>query len=1200
MQSDHNNEHFPIVGVGASAGGLEALRRFVAALPEAPGMAFVAVQHLDPQQPSAMVELLSSVAPFPIETVSDGGTIEANTMYVVPPGKQAVIIDGRFKLEPNGKAFNHPIDRFLGSLADAAGVRAVAVVLSGSGTDGALGTQAVRAAGGVTFAQDDSAKFHGMPHSAIASGVDYVLAPEAIAEELIALREHAYVRGQALPSTVSAADSPSGAGLPGLLRLLRTRKGVDFGEYKEPTLSRRIHRRMALHRLDTIDAYVQMLESDPAELDALFEDVLIKVTAFFRDEDVFAALRDQILPRLVRGRGDKVTLRVWIVGCATGEEPYSLAMTILELRSELPEDVSVKIFATDISEAALSFARQGVYSAERLSGVDPARRKRFFVPVAEGFQVRKQLRELCVFARHDVARDPPFSGLDLVSCRNVLIYLGTELQRRVLPILHYALRPGGVLLLGKAESAGRDDGLFEVLDKDHRFYLRRPATRSHLPTFPLMAQYATPPRSVPTPGESTESMERHADRIILARYAPAGVIIDTDLRVTQFRGDTAPYLANAPGAATLSILKLVRAELLPQLSAALAEVDKTGAETHREATAIPGQGGTMLVHLHVAPIVGGGRLGYVVLFETPAHEALRSEQTRAGLRAMAQAYGRRLTRAIRRRTHAAGSDLSDRSELDATQQRLHRLVDEHEAKTEELKAAHEEVLSSNEELQSTNEELQTAKEEVQATNEELTTVNEELEARNQLVARAGDDLQNLLSSTDIPIVMVSPDRRIRRFTPAAGRLLNLIAGDLGRPLAQINSDLDSGTFESLIEPVLDSLQVQEREVQNREGYWYRVSARPYRTSDDRVDGVVIAVADIDHLKRSERVLRETRDYAQSIVETVSEPLVVVDDRWAVVSANKAFCQAFAAPESDVVGQTLWRGGRQWDESEVRPWLERALHGEPEGESLELSSGPPAASRHWAVHARPVVRTGGPNLLLVAMQDVTVQREHERIEAQLTDSVLNAQSEEREHLARELHDETGQRLSALLMGLRSLEDRHQDAGIGAEIDDLRGQVRELIDGVGRLARGLHPSMLEELGLVGSIRDLADHFARTHDVDVHVDIDLEAQSGLDALPRTTALALFRVVQEALTNVGRHAEANTVSVDLRHDSVSVTARIHDDGRGFDLHSNEPSGLGLRLMERRVNQIGGRFEIGTAPGNGTVLQIEVPMQNATTAGPR
>ena len=1170
-----------LVGIGASAGGLDAVTRLLVALPDDLGVAVLFVSHLDPDQPSALVELLSRSTRMRVEAAVPGGIPGANTVYVAPPGAQLTVVDGRMQLATNGRTQGRPVDAFLSSLAASEGRHAIGIVLSGSGSDGRRGLSEIRRVGGFTLVQDETATFRDMPQAAIDAGVvDRVLPPDRIAAELATRLE----LGGASTETdgeLTDTDASTDRALSEVLQTVRLRRGVDFSAYRLATMRRRVSRRMEVRRVETLGEYAQVLAVDPAEVDALFEDLLIRVTEFFRDAAVFEYLRTEGLAKLVRNRQASLPLRVWVVGCSTGEEAYSLAMTILEYQGDCGRPASIQIFATDVNDSVLAIARAGCYSVERCAGISPDRLARFFVPTADGYRVRAEVRELCVFARHDIARDPPFSRMDLVSCRNVLIYLGQPLQARVVPTLHYALRPSGLLLLGRAETIGRDDDLFEVRERELCVFARRPTSRARLPDLPTVT--AGPPPGLETRRlPAFDDLTRQADRWVVERYAHVGVIVDADLRIVEFSCDTAAYLSNESGPATLRLLDLVRPPIRTLVADAFAAARAEGTQAALEGSYADASGDARPLRVRVVCLAGASLSGFLVLFEAAAPDLPLLTR----LRASARSYGR----SALQRLSGTGRDDADaqRDQLATARTRMHGLIDDHQAKTEELTAANEEVRSSNEELQSTNEELQTAKEEVLASNEELSTVNEELGLRNFALARSVDDLANLLAGTNIPIVMVDRERRIRWFTPSAARVLGLRPTDMGRSIDAVPLAIGALALASLVGPVLDEMQPREELTRDASESWWRVTVSPYRRSDDSADGAVVALVDVDALKRAEASLLEERSLAQWIVETVDQPLVAVDGALAIVSANRAYCDSLAAKESTLVGQPLLDVAPQWDEPALRTWLHAAMLGAEDTAEREMTTpGPPP--RQLALRAHKIVPTRGGATLLIVVDDVTSRRQQEQTETELLARVLSAQAQERERLARELHDETGQALSALLLGLQAAIDKIDDPLAARRVAGLREQARALLDAVGRIARGLHPPSLDELGLGGALRGLVDGFALTQGI--AVDLQLGGERRFGALPAATQLALYRVVQEAMTNVGRHSGASTVCVSLVHGGDDVTLRIADDGRGFEPSANPRGGMGLQLMRRRIALLHGSMTLRATADAGTVLDVVVPV---------
>jgi two-component system, chemotaxis family, CheB/CheR fusion protein len=773
---------FPIVGVGASAGGLEAFRQLLAALPVNTGMAYVLVQHLDPRHDSILAELLAKGSRMPVSEVKEDVAVEPNHVYVTPGRQDVTIQGGMLKLVPrtSTRGQHMPIDSFLRTLAEAQGTKAIGVILSGTASDGTLGVTAIKDEGGIAFAQDPgSAAYDGMPRSAVASGcVDFVLPPDEIAQELSRLSQHPYVitplgeerADERMPSVPKGKD-----GLTAILALLRKTTGTDFSSYKPPTIKRRIARRMALVRVEKLEDYARYLEGHRDEAQALYQDCLITVTSFFRDPEAFKVLCEDVLPRLMKDRPPAAPIRVWVPGCATGEEVYSIVIGLLERAGELRGNPSCQVFATDLSESALEKARAGSYLENIAQDVSPERLQRFFTKVDGGYQVIKAIRDMCVFARHDLTKDPPFSRLDLISCRNMLIYLEPSLQQRVLAIFHYALQPSGCLLLGASETAAASKDLFAPVDKKHRIYSKRPTSAPAVLGFAAPGgdvrerREARPEAAKPGP---REELPREADRILLARYAPAGVIVDEKDDIVEFRGQTDHYLEHTHGRASLNLFKMVRKGLLLEIRQAIQEARKKNAPVRKEDVSLRHRGQLHKLDLEVIPLKGSAKKerSLLVLFETRPETKIRR--------------GRPAERRPRAATADAKQNAKLRHELADATRYLQAVMQEHEAANEELQASNEEILSSNEELQSINEELETAKEELQSSNEELATLNQEMRDRNFQLGRALDYSNGIVETVRNPLLILDADLRVERANRAfsdhfqvapektAGRLLH--------------------------------------------------------------------------------------------------------------------------------------------------------------------------------------------------------------------------------------------------------------------------------------------------------------------------------------------------------------------------------------------------------------------------------------------
>ena len=834
---------FPVVAVGSSAGGVEALVRLVEQLPSDTGMAFVLVPHLAPDSPSHLVEILQRATTMTVAAGVQGAPLAPDRIVVIPPGVVAVVADGVLDLSPpEAHGRMRSIDLLLRSVAAEFGHRSIGVLLSGASQDGTLGLAEIKAAGGITFAQDDSARHAEMPLAAIGAGaVDFVLSPAEIALELARIARHPYV---ADPAADASARSPMVARI---VDLLHEATGVDFSSYKRNTLHRRIARRMALRKLPDLGAYLDLLRSDSAETQALYGDVLIGVTSFFRDPAAYAALAEKVFPRLTEGRGPQDPIRVWTLGCSTGEEAYSIAMSYLEFQEKQALKVRMQVFATDLNGAAIDKARAGVYPRAALHEMAPERLARHFVPSDGTYRVGRQVRDMCVFARQNALTDPPFSNIDLVSCRNFLIYMEPALQQRLIPIMHYALRDNGFLWLGSSETIGPFRDLFEPLDAPNRIYAKRPAARRLADAGSRASLWSLPPargRAPVAPRESASAAfdpQREAERVIIARYGPPGVVVDPDLEILQFRGDTSPFVAPAPGRPSLNLMKMLREGLVAPVRAAMQRARREDMTIREEGLRVKSGGTWRDVDVVVIPLKGAGSASgtMLILFEeTGGSLGSRVRQLEADASAAdAEATARPVTRDDEVKRLSA--------ELAATRDYLQSVIEQQEAANEELQSANEEVQSADEELQSINEELETSKEEVQAANEELATMNDELEVRNQQLSRANNDFTKLLASVQMAIVMLGADLRVRRFTPAAEKILGLGEADVDRRVGDVKFAIPLEGVEKLALEVMETVATQEREVRDASGHSYLMRMRPYRSSDNRIEGVVLMLIDVN-------------------------------------------------------------------------------------------------------------------------------------------------------------------------------------------------------------------------------------------------------------------------------------------------------------------------------------------------------------------
>jgi two-component system CheB/CheR fusion protein len=825
-----------IVAIGASAGGIEALSDLISHLASDTGMAFVLVQHLDPKHHSILTELLARKTSMNVTEVTDGLIVKPNEVYVIPPNALMSISSHTLHLSPReeSRGTHMSVDHFMRSLAEQAGNRAIGVILSGSGSDGTLGMSEIQAHGGVTFAQDEaSAKHDGMPRSAVMAGhADYVLPPKGIARELARIARHPYIARKIMSGDSENVPAPNGR-LNSIFQILRRATGVDFTHYRQTTVMRRIQRRMVVHKIEDIAEYANFVQSHPAEVKALYHDMLINVTSFFRGPRVFEALKSLAFPTIQKKLPQEGGIRIWTPGCASGEETYSVAIALLEF----------------LSEQSVTKARNGMYPENIQGDVSPDRLRRYFTKAEGGYRVSKAIRDMCIFAQHNVLNDPPFSRMDLICCRNLLIYLEPVLQNKVISLFHYALHPGGILVLGSSEGVGVTN-LFTPDDRTHKIFSRkagavRPGGALSIDSQTARREYGP----VRIPAKQADSIwnygeaQKEFDRRLLTQYSPATVFVNDDLEILHTRGNVNRYLKIAPGRASLSLLKMAHEELLVELRNAVRRAKKENVvvgkknlrirnanENGEKATA---SGSTRLVNFEVVPLTLGNtmELYFMIVFQEAPLEPSRGGPQRRPRQSEVTASTLKRTAKLEQ-------------ELAATKEYLQSIIETQEATNEELQSANEEILSSNEELQSTNEEMETAKEELQSANEELSTVNDELRSRNLEITQINNDLINLLSSIDIAVIMIGSDLTIRRFTPKAQKFLGLIPGDIGRPLSNINPSIEISDLQSMVAQVVSDFRPLERELTDRMGVHYQFKILPYRTLENKIDGAVVAIVDI--------------------------------------------------------------------------------------------------------------------------------------------------------------------------------------------------------------------------------------------------------------------------------------------------------------------------------------------------------------------
>jgi two-component system, chemotaxis family, CheB/CheR fusion protein len=976
------DQGFPVVAIGASAGGLEAYKEFFHALAVDTGMAFVLIQHLDPSHHSMLAEILSKATKIPVDEVKDGVKVKPNRVYVIPPGTFMAITADVFTLTPRSQESGQhlAVNFFMRSLAEERKSGAIGVVLSGTGTDGTLGLESIKAEGGIAFAQDPAtARYDGMPRSAIDSGcVDFVLPPKEIAQELHRIRRHPYIRqdergaeeqGKELADSVAPPNREDD--FIAILDQLRKSSGVDFRQYKPNTIHRRALRRAVILKLDSLGEYAKYLKEHPEEGPKLYDDVLIPVTSFFRDFEAFEALKAQVYPTIVKDKGNKGTIRMWAPGCSTGEETYSLAMTLLEFLGDKAASFQVQIFGTDLNEKGIQKACTGMYRESIAEEISPERLQRFFVKVEGGYRVNKAVRDLCVFARQNLASDPPFSQMNLVACRNLLIYIQPALQKKIIPILHYALKSSVFLILGGSESVAAFPDLFATVDKKHKIYGKKAVT-SRLHYDFVQNYYPTPaaqdslgkPLKSQAPATEESDLNAEADRLVLQNHGPAGVVINDAMEVLHFRGRTAPYLEQSPGKPSQNVLKLARNGLGIELRTLISAARKKGTPVRKDGVLFEGNGSKRILDLSVSPLgQKGNPSSFLVLFDDVTPQWPPPEDASRG---KAKQGSREKPESKRMK-----QDLAD------AQEALRSAIESEDSFKEEFQSANEEILSANEELQSTNEELETSKEELQSANEELNTLNAELRNKNSELQELSNDISNLLNSTRIPVVMLDLGLRIRRLTSTADKLLKVRPSDIGRSLADIKSNLEAPDLERAIATVLESLVPMEQEVRDLDGRWVSLSILPYRTQENKIDGVVLALQDIDAIKRANEQLRQSAEFFRGVINTVVEPLLVLDGELRVIMANDPFLSTFNVSTEKTVNKLLYDlGNGQWNIPRLRTLLEEILpkHQIVRGFTMEHDFediGP----RTMLLNAHTLsLRPDAKPMILLAIEDIT-ERAH---------------------------------------------------------------------------------------------------------------------------------------------------------------------------------------------------------------------------------
>ncbi|HYR02774.1 MAG TPA: CheR family methyltransferase, partial [Syntrophobacteria bacterium] len=921
---------------------------------------------------SLMTGLLEKRTRMKVVQAEDGLKVEPNHVYTKPPGKDLIIRERTLRLlEPKeGVRSQLPIDTFFRSLAEDLGERAICIILSGAGGDGTLGLKAVKGAGGMVMVQDEKqAEYDGMPRSAISTGLaDFILPVERMPGELVSYATHPFLEPDGVKDETS--EERFERFVLKALNIVRRTTGHDFSGYKRTTIRRRIGRRMAVNQIADISHYANYLRQNPAEVEELFRDLLINVTNFFRDPAAFEVVETNTIPALLAQKEPDLPVRLWVPGCGTGEEAYSLAMIFVEVMERLERHWKVQIFATDINPEAIETARGAIYPENIAADVTSERLRRFFKKDGDAYKVDRQLRDMVVFAIHDITRDPPLSRLDMISCRNLLIYMDAALQKKVVPLFYYGLVDQGILFLGTSEGVGDFHDLFETVDRKYKVFRARKldphAYRSHIGLYAKMPEAISRQGKV-EPGDFPETtpqevnIRRLVEQVILQKYAPPGVLVDDKFNVLYFHGDTSKYLKPPRGEATFDILRMTHEEMRYKLARALNRVKTQRNPIVFEGLRVRQNDEYLTVDLVLTPVeerTGRPNLVLVTFEEkTPAAEkkpkkAQRStEETPDAQMALLQ------------------------HDLDATRQELQATIEELETSNEELKSANEELQANNEELQSTNEELESSKEELQSINEELGTVNEELRRKNQELQRSEDDLSNLLNATDIAILYLDTKLSIQRFTPATTQIFNIRELDVGRPVSDITAQFDTELFAREVGKVAETLQKGEREVEGKNGRWFSMRMLPYRATENVISGVVVTFLDVTEQRLAQREVEAARVFGDCIIDYSWDGLLVLDYDLRVRSANQSYLRIFGKTKEETLERPFFeQEGSLWDVAELRQLLGEVIAAGREFTGFRVEADFPGIGRR-VIHLRGRRigdRDGLPPMILLGIQDVTAE------------------------------------------------------------------------------------------------------------------------------------------------------------------------------------------------------------------------------------
>lgn len=921
-KDNSNSPRFLYVGIGASAGGLDALKKLLSNVPEKCGMAFLIVQHMDPEHKSGLVNILSRYTSMEVVQTTDGVKVLPDHVYVIPPNKDMAILNGKLELmepiEPHG--LRMPINYFLTSLAQDQQENSVGIILSGFGSDGSIGLMAIKAKGGISIAQDPAtAGSEGMPTSAINTGVvDIVLSPEEMPEKLMS-----YIKSsRKILKKIFTPEDETVQVLRKIILLVRNRTGQDFSQYKKSTVYRRIGRRMNIHQIEEMNQYLHFLQDNPHEVDLLFNEFLINVTNFFRDPDAFDTLKESALKDLLMEKSEIEDLRVWVPGCSSGEEVYSIAIIIKELLDEMNKKLEVQIFGTDLDVNSIKTARTGTYPGIALD-MSPERLHKFFYKKDNLYTIKNDVRDMVVFANHNVIADPPFTKLDIISCRNLLIYLETEAQEKVLSNFNYALKNDGILFLGPSESIGEFIDAFSVVDNKWKIFK---CVKSNGFVYDYVKKH--PVSFQPAPHWSTDfdlknnksdkngmNITSLAEKKLINLYAPPSALINDSGEILYIHGRLGRYLEPSPGKAHMNIMEMAREGVKLSLNSAIQNAISNKKEVVFEGLKFDDEEGNKhFIRLAVKPVKDAHSVENLLIVsfeESKDHKDDQKDKIK-------------MDPLSKSSEHISALE----NELKITKERLNITIEEMTTSNEELKSANEELQSMNEEAQSTNEELETSKEELQSINEELTTINSELQMKIDELSRTNDDMTNLFNSTEIATIFVDNDLNIRRFTDEATKLINLIESDVGRPLSDIVSRVNYPELVEDIREVIEKVAFKEKVVNNGDDEWYKVRIMPYKTSQNVIDGATVTFIDVSHLKISQEKMQAALNYAEDILDSVNEPLIIIDLDLNVTSVNTAYNEKFNKKKDKVEGMSLAKlDGGLWNVPEFNHQIDKILKGQ---------------------------------------------------------------------------------------------------------------------------------------------------------------------------------------------------------------------------------------------------------------------------------